>query len=239
MAKGNWRDGLADRLFAILDLQGVKAFLQVAVELLSVNGKGAGNVKSQMVGEVCEIVIVGLTQRYLNLTGKEGKIFHSMILKDLNSPKSNFRTELDFTLATPGFILTTECKSYSGDVNITGRCTLGNGNHSVDVYSQSKTHHKHLVLYGQEFVKSGARIANIPVFANAFVFSNASIDDRRSEADKRLLRVLTTSSLFSYYDAVFKKFSVPVFDTVKMFQTFKQCEESVELHKQHKSFVGY
>lgn len=237
MAKGNWRDTLDRKLLNVLKREGASAFLSLAVDMLGVDAEGDPQMKAQFVGEVCECVFWGLTKEYLRLKKHQAQVFHSVVLKDLHNMKSDFRTELDFVLVAPGFLLTTECKSYAGSVVITKECTLEHRGKSSDVWSQCKLHHSKLVLYGQQLVNPNQRIATPPVFANVFLFSNASVEDRRRNSN--LIRVDTASTIFSFYDAMFAKYRKPVFDYDRACKIFRLCSASKKLHAQHGEYVGY
>lgn len=239
MGKGNWRDSLTEKLLDILHTRGVDDFLNVAVSMLDVKAGDAGKVKAQFVGEVGEAVIVGLTEEYLKLTGRKARVFHSVILKDLHSVQSDFRTELDFLLVSEGFMLTTECKSFAGEVKVTGYCTFQHRAQEHNLYAQSKLHVDKLLPYAQRFTLPGLRIVRPPVYANAFLFSNAEIKDMREASKKEHLRVHTTSTLFDFYDAMFRKYQSKVFDYARACRVFEQAASSEKLHAEHKSYLGY
>lgn len=239
MAKGNWRDDLDRKLLGILKSKGVSAFLETAKALLAVDHKGDPRLKAHFVGEVCECVMWGLTKKYIEITGVEAKLFHSVVLKDLNNPKSEFCTELDFVLLTPSFMLTTECKSYSGDLAIKDKCTLCHRGQEMDVWRQSKLHYDKLVLYAQQLVAPGLGLITVPVFANVFVFSNAEVTDLRNAENRRTISVLTSTGLIDYYDAMFKRYSCPVFDYEHACRILGTCSRSKKLHAQHGSYLGY
>ena len=239
MAKGNWRDTLDRKLMTILKRDGTQAFLETAVAMLNVDPKGDGMLKAQFVGEVCEIVLWGLTKKYIAAKQCEAQIYHSVVLKDLRNPKSDFRTECDFVLVTPCFWLTSECKSFSGSIEVVHECTLNHRGKSSDVYKQSKLHHSKLQLYGQQLLLPSAKIPAPPVFANVFVFSNAPIVDKRSTEDKRKLSIATTSTIFDYYDRLFAAYRKPVFDYERACKIMKVCSASKALHAQHGEYVGY
>ena len=220
MAKGNWRDELGRDMRRIVKDKGIGAFLDVAQEMLNVDARGDGKQKAQFVGEVCEIVNMELTKQYLALSGNKGTIFQSCVLHDLKNPKSDFRTELDTVLVTPYFLLTSECKSYSGELVITGQGTFTHRGMEADVYKQSLLHHTHLMRYGEQLTMPELKLPKPPVFANAFVFSNAKIIDKRSREAEARLRVVTTSELIAYLDAMFKKYNKPVFDYERAVKIF-------------------
>jgi len=239
VAKGNWRDNLDNTLLSVLQEKGVDAFLKVGVDFLNVNPKGDTKLKSQVAGEVCEVVLIGLSMEFARLSGYKMRTYHSVVLKDLRNPKGDFRTELDFVMVTPYFMLTTECKSYYGEVVIRDKCVLEHAGYSMDVWKQSKLHHTHLMQYGQQLVKPGLALPRPPIFANAFVFSNSRLSDERSIEGKKMLKVLTTSSVVQYYEAMFAKYRTPVFDFDRACSVISKCASSVKLHAEHKRFLGY
>lgn len=239
LAKGNWRDTLDRKLLNTLKRDGVAKFLDLATSMLSVNAEGDPKMKAQFVGEVCECVFWGLTKKYLELSGKEAQVHHSVVLKDLRNPKSDFRTELDFVLVAPGFLLTTECKSYAGSIVVKDKCTFERERGEQDIWKQSLLHHDKLRLYAMQLVKPGLALPKPPVFANAFLFSNGAVFDRRTQANKEALTVLTTGSLFDYYDALFRRYRSVVYDYERACKIFKLCSASKKLHAQHGEYVGY
>ena len=239
MAKGNWRDDLDKKLLGVLKRDGIKKFLELATCMLGVNAEGDPQMKAQFVGEVCECVFWGLLQKYIEVTGVEAKLFHSVVLKDLQDTTSKFRTELDFVLVSRGFLLTTECKSYAGDITITDKCTFNRKRGSSDIWRQSVLHHSKLYLYAEQLVKPRLAVAKPPVFANVFLFANGSITDKRSDGDRASLTVLTTSSIFDYYDRMFSRYRNEIYDYERACKIFKLCSASRELHRQHGEFVGY
>lgn len=239
MAKGNWRDTLDTKLLDVLEKHGTDAFLNLSLDMLKVDHKGDREFRAQVNGEVCEVVIVGLSQQYIKLSGVKARVYHSVVLKDLRNLQGEFRTELDFVMVTPHFLLTSECKSYYGDISVTGNCTLSHAGQETDVYRQSKLHHSNLLEYSKQLVLPKVGVPRPPVFANAFVFSNGNINDKRPPEQRRLLRILTTSSLIDYYEAMFKRYQTNVFDYERACRIFEKCAGSVSLHSQHKKYLGY
>ena len=239
MAKGNWRDDLQRDLKRIMKDKGPAAFLDVALAMLDVKAGSNGEFKAQFVGQVCETVLLCLTQKYLEDTGHEGVAFPSAVLKDPRDLKNSTPTELDFVLVTPGFLLTTECKSFAREIVIEAPCTFVRDNLRADIYGQSKLHHDRLRLYGEQLMLPGKGIAKPPVFANAFVFSKAVVKDKRSIEDRKKLAVLTVSTLFDYYDKAFEKYSTEVFDYERAKKVIGTLSRSRKLHEQHRDHLGY
>lgn len=239
MAKGNWRDDLQRDLKRIMKEKGPAEFLDVASAMLDVKAGTNGEFKAQFVGQVCETVLLCLTQKYLEETGREGVAFPSAVLKDPRDLKNSTPTELDFVLVTPGFFLTTECKSFAREINIVAPCTFVRQDFKADIYGQSKLHYDRLRLYGEQLMLPGKAMPKPPVFANAFVFSNAVVNDRRTAEDRKKLTVLTTSTLFDYYDRAFAKYSTEVFDYERAKKVIGTLSRSRKLHQQHRDHLGY
>lgn len=239
MAKGNWRDSLDRKLLGILKRDGLDAFLQVAVSSLSVDPGGDGQFKAQFVGEICEVVFWGLTKEYLRVSKRKAEVFHSVVLKDLRNPKSDFRTECDFVLVSPAFIVTTECKSYAGGIEVQDKCTLVHKGQHSDVYRQSKLHYDKLYLYAQQLALPMQGVAALPVAANVFCFSNSGIKDMRGVKERDAIKVLTSGTLLSYYDDIFRNVHTPLFDYERACKIFRTCSASKMLHAQHQDYVGY
>lgn len=237
---GDWKQLLYRRLVEYKEQHGLRECLKYAKAMLDIKpGRDAGKEKGLMVGELAEDMFLILMSEYFSAYKKRAKIFHSVVLKDLRDSKSNFRTELDFIVVSPSFMLTTECKSYSGEVTVSDKCTLSHRGKSLDVYKQSALHHRHLVQYAQQLTEPAAHIARVPVFANVFLFSNSVVEDARTPTEKTAISVLTTSSLFDYYDKIFEKYRFRVFDYERACKIFGICEGSSALHQQHAKFVGY
>lgn len=237
--KGSRTDLVHQKLLDILEKDGVSQFLSVAKAMLSVDAGKNPSMKAQFVGQVCETVLYGLTQEYIKLRHARASCYSSVVLKNLNDMGSDFRTELDFIICSPFFILTTECKSYAGAITVRGKGEFSHRGHKADVYKQSVLHHKHLYIYAEQLVKPKLGVPKLPVFANAFVFSNSTVSDERTGADATAMSILTVSSLFGYYDQMFSKFRKELFDYPKACRVFDACSKSVELHRQHKAYVGY
>ena len=239
MAKGNWRDELQRDLKRIMKEKGPVEFLDVATAMLNVKVEGDWEYKTQLVGQVCETVLLCLTQKYLEVTGREGTVYPSAVLKDPRNPKDSNPTELDFVLVTPYFLLTTECKSFCGDIVIEPPCTLVRGDLKANVYGQSKYHFDRLCLYAEKLALPNRGVATPPVFANAFVFSNAAIKDTRTREEKKHLTVLTASNLFSYYEKMFARYTDIVYDYEQAKKTIGTLSRSRKLHEQHREHLGY
>lgn len=237
--KGSWVDELNEKLLGILKNEGVEKFLAVSKAMLAVDARQSPSMKAQFVGQVCETVLFGLTQEYIKLRNVKAACYASTVLKDLQDMQSSFRTELDFILCSPSFLLTTECKSYAGPVEIVGQGEFKHRGKSNNVYSQSLLHYKKLNLYAEQVSLPNLGLGRLPVFANAFIFSNSTVKDSRPDQCKSSLSVLTVSSLFGYYDRLFAKYKREVYDYQKACRVFTACSASKELHRQHKEFLGY
>lgn len=230
-----WKADLFNQLFEILDEKGLSEFLFTAYKLLQPTIKVNDGMKPELYGALCEAVLCGLTSEYIKDNKVKAKVFSSVILEDLDNPKSAFRTELDFVLVTPGFVVSTECKSYSGDVLITDECTLRRGSLVFDVYKQVTLHHKVLEPYVARRLVRGAQAQPSIVMSNVFLFARANVIERRARPK---VLVHTLASLYDYYDKLFERYSVPVLDYKKICADFKK-RISPKAREEHAAYLGY
>lgn len=239
MGKNAKENALDAKLIAVYDQYGIDQFLQVCARMLDIKDPRDWEKKRKVNGEVCEVMVDVMTQHYLRVNGLCGRTFHSMVLKDIKNRDSDFRTELDFTLLTPCFCVTGECKSFAGDVVATGDCLLTRGDIKADVAKQSMLHARHLKRYLEQFSLPNTGVAQVPYGVFCFVFSNGVMHDKRSTKARQVIPIHTVHSLYRYYDQLFSKFTKEVFDYGRATQVFQQAAESELLHRQHKKFVGY
>lgn len=239
MAKNSKERKLDSRLLKVYEQHGLKMFIDVCSELLNVKDRENWEKKMRVNGEVCECVLRVMTEHYLREHRIEGYVFHSLVLKNKNAPKSEFRTELDFTLMTPFFCATAECKSFSGQILVTDRCTLNRDKLVADVARQTGVHVKALIPYLQDYVVGGAGIATPPLKAFCFLYSNGVVTDRRVLTDRQALPVLLLSTLYKYYGSLFQSFRREVYDVKAAAKTFQKMADSRVLHIQHANYVGY
>lgn len=227
------------KLINVYKKYGVKTFLNVCSEMLNIKDKADWEKKKKSNGEVCEVVLRVLSEHYLTTKGLKGSTFHSMVLSDLDNPKSDFKTELDFTLLTPSICLSGECKSFVGDIVVTGECTLTRDDIQADVARQSLLHGKCLKKYLERYAKVGINLSAPPFGLFCFVYSNGTITDRRTTAKKGSIPVLTVKTLYGYYDEVFRKFAREVYRYEEAQKEFKKLTASKALHEAHKAYLGY
>lgn len=239
MAKNDSERRLDERLIAVYKQHGVKTFLDVCSEMLNIKDKENWNKKKTSNGEVCEVVLRVLTDHYLKTRSQTGCTFHSMILADRKGTSKDFRTELDFTLLTPGFCVTGECKSFVGDIIVSGDCTLTRDTMVADVAKQSLLHGKCLRQYLEEYSLPGAGLAVPPYGLFCFVYSNGSLKDTRAQRQRDTIPVLTIKTLYGYYDGLFRRFDKRVYDYERAKKQFTNFAKSEALHRQHKEFLGY
>ncbi len=239
MAKNSGEVSMDRKLIEVYKTHGIKTFLNVCSEMLNIKDKADWEKKKKSNGEVCEVVLRVLSEHYLKTRKLQGTTFHSMVLSDLRNPKSDFKTELDFTLLTPSVCLTGECKSFVGDIVVTGDCTLTRDEMQADVAKQSLLHGRCLKLYLEKFAKAGINMTAPPFGLFCFVYSNGTLADRRTTSKKNLIPVLTVSTLYSYYDQVFKQHSKEVYRYAEAQKEFKKLTESKALHAAHKAYLGY
>lgn len=195
-------------------------------------------------GELCECVLTIMMEDFIkkNNLDKKGWFFEKgLILKDLDNPKGEYLTELDFTLFTPKQIYLFECKSYKGDKKFTDECVISvktnkdTWRKKFDVYAQHIKHYKALFKYLKNF------IINInskmkPFKIVCFVFADGEIIDEREDKFKRLFPVLTEKTLYD----LFKDYNNrPVYWDIKYVKrAVKIINESKDsLHSEHLDYV--
>ena len=239
MAKNSKERKLDAKLLKVYNEHGLKMFINVCSELLNVKDRDNWEKKMRVNGEVCECVLRVMTEHYLRERCLEGYIFHSLVLKNKRDPKSEFRTELDFTLMTPFFCATAECKSFSGQITVTDLCTLNRDKLVADVARQTDVHVRALVPYLEGFVREGAGISAPPLKAFCFLYSNGAVTDRRNPSARDVLPVQLLSTLYKYYDGLFRSFRREVYDVKAAAKTFQKMADSRVLHIQHANYVGY
>lgn len=236
----NAKENLLDaKLIQVYEQYGLQTFMNTCAEMLNIRDKQDWEKKKKVNGEVCEVLLKVMTEDYLKRRVQCGRTFHSMILTDLDKPQSDFCTELDFTLLTPGFCVTGECKSFVGEVRATGECTLTRDKLRADVSRQSKLHARCLKRYLEEVTKPGINRAAPPYGVFCFVFSNGVLVDLRDDKYRSAIPILTVSTLYPYYDSLFRDFSKEVFDYTKACGVFEHAATSAELHKRHKAYNHY
>lgn len=239
MAKNKNEASLDAKLIAVYNKYGINTFLDVCSEMLNIKDKADWEKKKKSNGEVCEVVLDVLTKHYLKTRGIVGETFHSMILADRKNLQSNFRTELDFTLLTPFFCVTGECKSFVGSIEVVEECTLVRGDMRADVAKQSWLHSKCLKQYLEDFALPNINCLAPPYGMFCFLYSNSEIRDTRVTAAKQTIPITTIKSLYSYYDQLVAGYTKKVYDYERACKTFRQMSNSQRLHDQHRKFLGY
>lgn len=239
MAKNVKERKLDRKLIAVYDKYGVKTFVDVCAEMLNIKDNEDWEKKKKVNGEVCELVVRVLTEHYLKEKGLDGCVFHSVVLKNKKNPKSDFRTELDFTLLTPYFCATAECKSFSGQIVVTDKCTLTRGDLVADVYRQSSVHTSALKPYLEDYVLPDAGVSTPPLAQFCFLYSNGELSDKRTVYAKGELPIITIKNLFRYYDTLFKGYRKEVYDVKKAAKKLQAMADSRVLHTQHAKYLGY
>lgn len=236
MLKSDAESKLESKLVKIYKDKGLKVFLDCCSEMLNLRDREDFEKKKKFNGAVCEIVLVVLSQHYMRLRGIKGSGYHSVILGDKSKPNSKFRTELDYTMVSPNLCLTAECKSLVGDIVVTDECTLERKDFSADVARQLSLHSETLKPYLKDFTLEGKKL-RIGTFC--FVYSNASIVDKRTKEARSKIPIITIRNLVSYYDVAFSKFKGGVYDYNKVSKFLLEASSSATLYKEHRDFLGY
>lgn len=219
--------------------KGLKAFLQVSEEMLRLYDADNGDKKQHVNGALCEVVLKILTLDYLKRKKYVGSVYHSVVLSDPEKPKSQFRTELDFVLFTPCFVLTAECKSFSGNLRIHDKCTVSSERVTADVYRQSLLHGEVLKKHMNRFLTPGIRTKVAPCGLFCFLYSRGIMNDERAASLKRSFPVLSAKTLYSYYDSIFTAFRQSVYNFDSGCRFFLKSQNSKTLHQAHRDYLGY
>lgn len=181
--------------------------IRFAMEMLkSKNHKDDLQFTADLHGEICECVLEIMIEDYRRThptSARDWKYCKSVVLKNRNGLDRDFLTEIDFVLMTPECMYLFECKSYSGDKELTGagkltRTIMLNGKtnkRSCDVYSQSVIHKDTFYDWIAPFVVKGKE----PVVQMCmFDFSLGELVDRRSRASKIEMPCLNCGSVLEY-----------------------------------------
>ena len=231
---------LERKLINVYNTHGVKAFLDVCANLLSVKESSDFNKKMQVNGEVCEVVLTVLTKRYLQHRGITSQCIHSLVLKDLHHKDSDFRTEIDFTIVSPFVCVTGECKSFAGDITIKDKCTLSRSTMNADVAKQINLHSKTLTPYLESLALPNSKgVPRPPLEAFCFLYSNGRVQDMRSKASRVEFPVVTIKNLYAYYDSVFGKHTTRMCDYSKSCNVFMKMANSLSLRREHQKYLNY
>lgn len=239
MAKNSRARIFDEKLLAVYRERGIHTFLRVADEMLSIYDADNAEKKKRVHGELCEVVLKAQTLEYLSQRRVSGSIYHSVILNDLDNPTSRFRTELDFVLLTPYCCLTGECKSYSGELTVTDPCIITRGDLRSDLSRQSLLHGRHLKSHMKQFILPGLGQPEPPCGLFCYFYSHATVRDKRQSKYKELLPLLNVSTLYGYYDSIFRSQKKAVLDYEKAQKYLLRLQNSEQLHQEHKEFLGY
>lgn len=244
MAKNTGERQFDKKLIAVYDKYGLNKFLDVSASLLNIKDTANGPKKGRVNGELCEVVLRVMTEHYLRERKIKGQVFHSLVLANKEYQRSDFRTELDFTLLTPFVCITAECKSFSGELTATDKCLLTRDpgrlkGLSADVARQTNIHTTTLLPYLQEYVRGGAQVSRPPLYPFCFLYSNGALNDTRDKSARSALPILNIMTLFKYYDMIFKKCTREVYNVQKAAKVFQRMADSEILHIQHANYLGY
>lgn len=231
---------LEKKLSAVYGRGGLLPFLQACKEVITTSKYRGVEVSPQDRGDICELVLQRVTQTYLELSGKEGKYFRSVVLRDLRNPKGGRVLELDGIFVTPYFILSAECKSYRGNMLLEGQGTLhSKDGRSVDLYGQSVAHKSVLDQYGKELCASNRAGPHLPIYYCGFLYALSEVQDLRLPRAKSDFAILTQSDIVRVYNNLYKKYTTAVFDYERACAVFGKCSRSRNLHGEHAAYVGY
>lgn len=231
---------LEKKLSAVYNRKGLGPFLDACREVVTTSMFKGEQVSPQDRGDVCELVLQRVTQTYLSVKKVKGAYYRSVVLRDLKHPHGDRVLELDGILVTPGFILSAECKSYRGNMELRGKGDLcGNDGRHVDLYGQSVAHKSALDLYGRELCIAKDVGPRLPIYYCGFLYALSKVVDNRDQSARRGFAILTQSDIMRVYDNLFKTYSTTVFDYNRACTVFGKCSRSRNLHADHAAYVGY
>lgn len=219
---------------------GLEKTVATARDMLKASNKHRNleNFTSEVHGELCETVLEIMLRDMMisnpDLT-KNWFIRKSLVLKDPESPVSDFRTELDVVLFTPVCIFVFECKSYQGSKTLTGQGVLTCKGKDFDVFSQQQLHKEVIAKnFGKFITERGVKT----VFdTSLFDFSEGDMIDLRDAKAKEQLPYLNVNTLMQYVICQTKNKPV-VFDWKILKQAVKRIDcLQVELHEEHLKYI--
>lgn len=140
---------------------------------------------------------------------------------------------------TPGFCVTGECKSFVGDIVVTGNCTLVRGNLVANVERQSTLHSSVLREYLREYVCAESTLG-VPILgAFCFIYSNGTLTDKRAMSPRVKLPIVTVGNLFRYYDNLYKEYYRRSYNYEQACSEFRRYVNNPVLEREHQQYLGY
>lgn len=158
--------------------------------------KGEIDFMTSVHGEICETILEVAVSDYIKKNKLNWFSIKGLILGDRNNTSSNFLTELDYTLFTPGCVYLFECKSYSGkNINIADKGTLYDGKiPKCDVFRQSVLHKEVLLDWIAPFVLD--KKCELVTKMILFDFSLNETKDNRTKKNKNELVYANLDNLY-------------------------------------------
>ena len=196
---------LREKLFQVYDTKGYDYVVSVADQMLKSNlHKNDEAFRISLHGEIAEVILEIAINRYIAENNLNNwRVSKGLILKDPNNP-NEFSTECDLTIFTPQAIVTIECKSYAGKVELKGKGTVyREGKKYRDIWQQNQLHRS--VLYSNfELAYQGLPTTqSYPGIKIAFFsLANGSLADHRDEKSKKLMPLLQYFNVSNYLDSI-------------------------------------
>lgn len=201
------KDIIRYKLLLVYEKRGLAASLGMADQFL---GEAAKTGKEFGIDDFGKIIRGELSELYAEVCMREYVKHHknSFYVKSLCFPRADGRdgfTELDLTLFTQKFVMLCECKSYSGQKNLTDEgCMNIKGRTSYNVFSQNRMHLSNLDPYIRKHRLKTVGDGGKPYILCMFSYSKEAIEDLRTEEWKQKFRLLTEENMLSYLDSISK-----------------------------------
>lgn len=193
------------KLLLVYEKRGVQASLNMADSFLKDAAKtgkefGIDDFGKIIRGELSEIYAEVCMREYVN-THK-----NSFYVKSLCFPRADGKsgyTELDLTLFTQRFVMVCECKSYSGQKNLTDEgCMNIKGRTSYNVFAQNRMHLINLDPYIRRARLQSVEKGGKPYVLCMFSYSRDPIIDLRSDEWKSKFALLTEENMLKYLESL-------------------------------------
>lgn len=192
------------KLIELYESKGYEHVVATAFDMLKSRlHKDDEKFRIELHGEISEVILEISIIKYLkdnNIT--DYRLSKGLILKDTSSNgNKEFSTECDLTLFTTQSIITFECKSYSGNVELKGLGTVyREGKKYRDVWAQNKLHKETLFNNFHSAYKGlpSMRDNNPGIKTVFFSMANGKLVDSRSDKSKKAMPALECKDVQSY-----------------------------------------
>ena len=227
------KDSVRLKLLKVYEERGLQASLQMTDQFLKEAAKAG---KELDINDFGKIIRGELSELYAEVCMREYVKRHknSFYVKSLCFPRADGNegfTELDMTLFTDKFVLVLECKSYSGQKNLTDEgCMNVKGRTSYNVFSQNRMHLANLDPYIRKHRLKTVEDGGKPYILAMFSYSKEPIMDLRDDEWKNKFRLLTEENIESYLNDVSK--NKIIWDIHGLYDTVSKIQKKSKINKE-------